>query len=168
MFEGVFDQAEHHHGGHFGRVKALWNIPLNLQTIFHAHFLNVEVRANDAQLLTQVPYRVGRLLAHVGQCGTQQSDQAFLHQAGARRIGFNQMIDGGQGVEQEVGFYLRLHGGHARLHQLTLELLGFSQVGGRRGFFFSLNLLFENGLDHNRNEDDHEAQLRHQENARGN
>ena len=78
------------------------------------------------------------------------------------------MVNGSQGVEQKVGLYLCLHGGHARLHQLTLELLGFSQIGSRRGFFFSLNLLLESGLDHNGREDDQERQLRQLDDAPSN
>ena len=65
-------------------------------------------------------------------------------------------------------FYLRLHGGHACLDQLALELFRFGQVGGSSGFFFGLNLLLERGLDHNGREDDQERQLRQLDDASGN
>ena len=118
--------------------------------------------------MAQVTHIVGCVLTHGGQGSAQQSNQTFLHEAGPRRIRFNQVVDGRQGVEQEVGFYLRLHGGHARLYQLALELLGFSQIGGCRGFLFGLNLLLESGLDHDGREDDQERQLRQLDNASGN
>ena len=118
--------------------------------------------------MAQVAHGVGCVFAQGGQRGSQQGNQTFLHQAGPRRIRFNQVVNGSQGVEQKVGLYLCLHGGHARFHQLALELLGFSQIGGGRGFFFGLNLLLESGLDHNGCEDDQERHLRQLDDAPGN
>ena len=62
-----------------------------------------------------------------------------MHGGGARRVGLDQVLNTGQRIEQKVRLHLRLHGGHARLHHLALERLGFGHLGGGSGNGLSLD-----------------------------
>ena len=94
------------------------DVQRELQPIGHAHVHELEVRADQLELLAE---RRGRLV-QARHGGAQVGDQAAQHGGGLRRSRVDQRLHVGQRVEQEVRRDLRLQQAQARVERLALEL----------------------------------------------
>ena len=147
MFDGVFHQGLNHHGWELGRHQTIANVNRCCQALFHAHFQDLEVGPDHGQLAAQVARRAVAGLAQAGHAGAQQGDEVLLHHAGFGRIGLDQVVNRRQGVEQKVRLHLRLHGRHARFHDLAFERFGLCRFGRLRGLHLGLHTAFVQNLD---------------------
>jgi hypothetical protein len=114
------------------------------QAFFHAHLQQVEVGLDHVELAAEVGGQVG--VAHLRNHGAQVLDQGALHGRGARRIGLDQVLDRGQGVEQEVRLDLGLHRLHPGFGQLALHRFALGDGGGALHLGFGALLAAHQGL----------------------
>src|SRR6266700_3772579 len=157
MFDGVFHQGLQHHRWEDRRFQAFRNIHDHLQAVFHSHRHDFHKGAGQIDLLTQ---RGAATVAHLRHGRAQVANQALLHPGGARRVGLDELVDAGQGVEEEMRLDLGLQRLHARFQRGALELFGFGPLGGVAGGPFRPALAARHHLDDEGGDDEHKSQNR--------
>src|SRR5450631_2002668 len=155
MFYRVFHQGLQHHRWEDRRFQAFRNNDHRLQPSFHSHRHDFQEGAGQIDLLTE---RRPAAFAHLRHGRAQVADQALLHLRGARRVGLDELVDAGQGVEQEMRLDLGLQRFHARFQHGALELFGFRPLGGLVGGHFRSAFAACHHLDDEGGDDEQKGQ----------
>jgi hypothetical protein len=128
VLDGVLDHRLQHHRREGRAAQALGHAQAHVEAFFHAHLEQVEIGAGHVEFASEVAAQVG--VAHLRDHRAQVLDQAALHGRGARRVGLDQVLDRGQGIEQEVRLDLGLHRLHPRFRHLALHRFALGRRGG--------------------------------------
>ena len=107
---GILDQGLQQQGRQQCAMRALIELPLDLQALLEAHLFYGQIALGQLDLLRQRGGRVG-----LGQRITKQIAEIFKHGFGLGRLGTHQSNRAVEGVEQKVGAYAGLKLGQARL-----------------------------------------------------
>ena len=109
VLDGVLDQALDHHGRELGGEQTVWHLDGGLQALFPYGPWGSPGRAGSRPARARVARAAGVASRMVGMLARKRRDRVSRCIWLARRVGLDQVVDGGQGVKEKCSSHLGLH-----------------------------------------------------------